>query len=230
MEKYQNETLFFAYLIPPSTCDEMPSIHFSCAKHSNSGLKIEDVYLNHHRNADCIKMKSTRIPSNAVLLFTAPSMQAILFNVLNQVNFDAKIVSTIDNYYYEIMDNAWMDEFWTAATEQRLTDVEIFVGPVKLMEAHRVILSARSPVLNASLGISGTVGKPSVTIDAEFDVDIVKIFLKFLYSGSLDSSASHKQLLDLATIYEVETLITVCQLAKRVPKNMEDFTSSLLEL
>ena len=78
--------------------------------------------------------------------------------------------------------------------------------------------------------MTGTVGKPNVTIDAECEADIVKLFLKFLYSGLLDSSANHKQLLDLATIYEVETLITVCQLAKRVPKNMEDFTSSLLEL
>ena len=229
MEKYKNETLFFAYLNPPSTCDERPSIHFSCAKHSNYGVKIEDVYLN-HRSSDCVKMKSTRIPSNAVLMFSAPSMHSIHLKGPNQVNFDVKIVSTIGNYYYEMMDNTWMDQFWTAATEQKLTDVDIVVGTDKLMEAHRVILAARSPVLNASLGMTGTVGKPSVTIDAEFDVDIVKIFLKFLYSGSLDSSASHKQLLDLATIYEVETLITVCQLAKRVPKNMEDFTSSLLEL
>jgi hypothetical protein len=61
--------------------------------------------------------------------------------------------------------------------------------------------SAWSPAL---LGMTGTVGKPNVTIDAECEADIdVKLFLKFLYSGLLDSSANHKQLLDLATIYEV---------------------------
>ena len=68
-----------------------------------------------------------------------------------------------------------------------------------MMEAQHSA-SAWSPAL---LGMTGTVGKPNVTIDAECEADIVKLFLKFLYSGLLDSSANHKQLLDLATIYEV---------------------------
>ena len=146
------------------------------------------------------------------------------------IYFDIKIISTIGNYYYELMDDAWMTDFWTAATNQKFTDVEIFVGTVKVMEAHRVILSARSPVLNASLRKINNTGKSTVTFGAEFDIDIVEIFLKFLYSGSLDSSASHKQLLELATTYKVETLKSMCQLANGAPLDVEDLTSCLLQI
>jgi hypothetical protein len=144
--------------------------------------------------------------------------------------FDVKIVSTIGNYYYELMDHSWMTDFWSAATNQQLTDVEIFVGTVKLMEAHRVILSARSPVLNASLSKINNTGKSIVTFGAEFEIAVVKLFLQFLYTGVLKSSAKHKQLLILATTYEVETLKSMCQLANGAPLDVEDLTNCLLQL
>ena len=149
------------------------------------------------------------------------------------VYFDVKVISTIGNYYYEIMDDAWIKDFWTAATNQKFTDVEIFVGTVNLMEAHRVLLSARSPVLNEALNKNSGTGKSVFTFDAEFDVAVVKNFLQFLYTGSLETSASkstsHKQLLKLATMYEVETLKNMCQLANHAP-DVEEITNYLLQL
>ncbi len=231
MANYQNEKLFFAYVIPRPMSDEA-SIHFSCAKLRNFGVKVEDVYMNHiSHKAEWVKMKSTRQPSNSVLLFTASTpTDSFHDECQNEVVFDTRIIGTIDNYYYEIMDCDWMEDIWTAAINKQFTDVEIFVGTVKVMEVHRVVLVARSPVLNASLGMTSGTGKPVVTIDKEFDVDVVKLFLQFLYTGSLVASASHQQLLTLATMYEVETLKIVCQYANRPPKDVEDLTNSLLEL
>ena len=151
-------------------------------------------------------------------------------SVSARVSFDIKMVSTIGNYYYEMMDDAWMKDIWTAATRQNLTDVEIFVGTVKVMEAHRVILSARSPVMSTSLRKTRSTGKSTFTFGTQLDVEMVKNFFKFLYTGLLESSASNKQLLELATQYEVETLKNICQLANGAPLDVEEFTDSLLQL
>jgi hypothetical protein len=136
-----------------------------------------------------------------------------------------------------MMDDKWLKNFWAAASDQIMTDVEIFVGTVKVMEVHRVILCARSPVLNESLSkISNTAGKPIVTLGVEFDVDIVKNFLNFLYTGSLKTTEGAKQLSKLATIYQVETLKNVCkpfQLFNANPMDgmdVEELTDYLLQL
>jgi hypothetical protein len=145
------------------------------------------------------------------------------------VSFDIKMVSTIGNYYYEMMDDAWMKDIWTAAISQKFTDVEIFVGTVKVMEAHRVVLSARSPVMDASLRKTRSTGKSTFTFGAEYDVELVKNFFKFLYTGLLESSASNKQFLELATQFKVETLKNICQLANGAPLDVEEFTDCLLQ-
>ncbi len=242
--RYQNENIFSAYFTgekvtnptDKTTAISKPVIHFSCSKHRKFGLKIEDVYCKHDWS-HWLKMESKHLQKNAELLqyFTAQSEFDIKFPFLTTVSFDIKIASTIGNYHYNMMDDAWMEDFWTAATNKKLTDVEICVGTaVKLMEAHRVILSARSPVMNAALNKISDTGKAVFTFDAEFDVDIVKFFLNFLYTGSLKTfatseSPSYKQLLKLATLYEVETLKNLCQLANHVP-DVEEFTNCLLLL
>jgi hypothetical protein len=211
-----------------------PVIHLLCPKLSSFGLKVEDIYLGDRlkNGRNWYKMESKNLLKNVELQrFTAQPSPTISYLKSDFViYFDIKIISTIGNYYYEMMDDAWMKDIWTAAISQKFTDVEIFVGTVKVMEAHRVILSARSPVLNASLRKINNTGKSTVTFGAEFDVETVKNFLKFLYSGSLDSSASHKQLLELATTYKVETLKSMCQLANGAPLDVEDLTSCLLQI
>ena len=162
------------------------------------------------------------------------SVSRFAYYSFSEFYFDIKMVSTIDNYFYELMDNAWMEHFWKAATDEKFTDVEIFIGTVKVMEAHRIILSARSPVLNVSLSKTrSTARKPVVTLDREFDVAVVENFLNFLYTGSLETfackSINYGKLLKLATTYEVETLKNICQLANSVV-NVEQFTGTLLKL
>jgi speckle-type POZ protein len=262
MMKYQKEEMFFAYITGRSSENRIgkPVIHFTCAKHRSFGLKVEDVYCSQPFTSygHWFKMESKKLQNNAELLqrFTFKLDENIRYSHdgTHQYNFDIKTVCTIGNYYYEMMDDKWLKDLWLAATDQKLTDVEIFVGTVKLMEAHQVVLSARSPVLNILLNkVSSDATKSIVTFGAEFDVDTVKhflrflytgsleefdigvvtLFLQFLYTGSLEPSASkdtdYKQLFELAKMYEVETLKNFCQVVN-VPPDVEDVTSSLLEL
>ena len=117
------------------------------------------------------------------------------------------------------------------ATSEQLTDVKIFSGSKnKIMEAHRVILSSRSPVLKELLSRIRTTEKSVVTFSSHFDRDIVEHFLKFLYTGHLETYDGLEQLLALAIKYEVETLKNVCcQLANLVP-DAEEVANSLLAL
>ncbi len=98
-------------------------------------------------------MESKKLQNNEELLqrFTIRLEQEICINCKCKFNFDIKMVSTNGNYYYEMMDENWLIDLWLAATDKKLTDVDMYVGTVKVMEAHRVILSARSPVLNILL-------------------------------------------------------------------------------
>jgi hypothetical protein len=243
--QYQNENIFIAYYTKEKEIDSQlnqddiskPIIHFSCAKHRSFGLQVEDIYcgmqgLGTLGYIQWLKMESKRFQKTAELLHFAA--QALLNfskeNLQFLVYFDIKTVSTIGNYYYEMMDDKWSTDFWMAATNRKLTDVEIFVGTVKVMEAHRVILCARSPVLNESFNkISNTAGKSMVTFEAEFDVDTVQHFLNFLYTGSLKTTDNVQQLGKLASMYEVETLKNICQLFNRVP-DVEELTANLLQL
>jgi hypothetical protein len=245
--QYQNENFLIAYFIEEIRSldsqvnkddNSKPVIHFTCDKHRSFGLQVEDVYCGMQGPVgfmQWLKMEPKHFQKNAeVLHFT---VQALLdFSqqgkpIPNQfrVYFDIKTVSTIGNYYWEMMDDKWTTDLWLAATNQKLTDVEILVGTVKVMEAHRVILCARSPVLNVSLNKISNTNKSIVTFGAGFDVETVKNFLNFLYTGSLKTSVKVKQMSKLATIYQVETLKNVCQLINRVP-DIEELSDCLIQL
>jgi hypothetical protein len=246
--QYQNEDIFVVCIsgvehrISCGYAYTKAAIHLSCAKHRNFGLKVEDIYCSSILQGynQWFKMEANDLKNKTELLlqrFIIRLKQQITFGDRNtyKFTFDIKTISTIGNYYYEMMDENWLTDLWAAAINQKLTDVEIFVGTVKVMEAHRVILSARSPVLNILLNkVSSDATKSIVTFGPEFNVDIVTLFLQFLYTGSLEPSASkdpdYKQLLELAKIYEVESLKNFCQVANAVSPDVEDLTSSLLEL
>lgn len=231
--KYLNKDIFSAYLMGEREFSEIgkPLINFSCVKHRNFGFKVEDVYFRHECDDCWFRMESKSLEPNTELLhFTKQSNKSFDFKKSYEIVFHVKVISTIGNYYYEFMDKSWMQDFWMAATNQQLTDVEIFVGSAnKIMEAHRVILASRSPVLKELLSRIRTTEKSVVTFGSHFDRDVVKHFLKFLYTGHLETSDGLKQLLALAIKYQVETLKNLCQLANRVP-DAEQVANSLLAL
>ncbi len=235
--QYQNKDIFFAYITVPTIFKHNSYvINFACAKHRSFGLKVEDIYCGLKGKNQWFKMEPKKLKNSTDLLLSFGVQLEFFFPHQMEFNFDIKVVSTISNYYYEMMDDKWLNDLWTAARNKKLTDVEIFVGTVKVMEAHRVILSARSPILNESLNkISNTAEKSIVTFGEEFEV--VESFLKFLYTGRLklrstlhEPSAEVKQLSKLATTYEVETLKNMCQLLNVNPTDVEELTNYLLQL
>ncbi|EFX82540.1 hypothetical protein DAPPUDRAFT_316283 [Daphnia pulex] len=202
--EYQKEELFFAYITGDFDDNLIikPVIHFACAKHRRFGLKVEDIYCSWQKHKKWYKMepKKSKINSELLLRFTVQ----LDFDIITNSNrypeliFDIRSVSTIGNYYYKMMDDYLWKNLWAAATNQKLTDVEIFVGTVKVIDAHRIILCARSSVLNMVLNKISNTEKSIFTFGEEFDVDIVHYFLKFLYTGHLKTSAKVKQMSQLA--------------------------------
>ncbi len=235
--QYQNENICVAYNIETLPYNgnayiRKPIIHFTCAKHLRFGLKVEDVYCRDASFNSWLKMESKYLQINSELLvlnFSAKSLGSI--SDLQSVPFDVKFISTIGSYYYEMMDDGWTKDLWLAATNKKLTDVKIYVGSVEVMEVHRVILCARSPILHLSVNKISNMGKSIVTLGVEFDIEIVKNFLNFLYTGSLKTTDNVRQLSKLATMYEVETLKKyVCQQLLNASPPVEEVTDYLLQL
>lgn len=252
MNAYQHEDLFFAHLTGPVVTKssgnyynhnieviERPLIHLMCAKPRNFGFKIDEVkYCIQSRwdkhdefPINNWKMKPRSRSDAETLLFTAKPDFDLQCNIKDECVFKIQLLSTIENYRYEMMDAGWAGQLWDAAIAQKFTDVEVFCGSVKIMEAHRVVLSARSSVMDAMLTKINNTGKSTICISCNSVVEtcIIKHFLQFLYTGSLEISASNEKLLELAETYEVETLKQICQLANRIPDE-DAFTTSLIAL
>ncbi|KAI9560280.1 hypothetical protein GHT06_014295 [Daphnia sinensis] len=216
--EYQHEKLFSPHLTGNfDRCGDGYAVkeswvHLVCVNHRNFGFKaVSGLYST--SETSWFEMKTRKAEDVELFLFVGQKSES--FYTTCHVTFCMEMASTIENYHYELMDTSWTTQLWQSALEHKWTDVEIFVGSVKL-EAHRVVLSARSPVLNVLLGEIDRLGKSSMAVEENIDVEVFKVFLKFLYTGRLDVSATNKQLLQLAESYEVETLLKICQLANRI--------------
>ena len=116
----------------------------------------------------------------------------------------------VDDYRHEFVDLDWSSKLWQSAEKNQSTDVELIVG-YKKFGAHRIILSARSPVFNELLSKRKRGAKHSVQVNADVDCQVFQHFLEFLYTGTLKISANNRQLLQLASMYQVETLEKLCK-------------------
>ncbi len=214
----QKQDIFFVGCFPNKTSKSIAYevvIHLLSADISRFGFSIVDAFFcdteksKFHKIRGVTSKKTTAFQRSATRPISAIKINSLLYSI------DVKVVSTIDNYYYQMMDRDWMTDFWTATTNKKNTDVEIFVGTVKVMEAHRLILSARSPVMKEALIKNCETGKYVFRFEAEFDAAVVENFWNFLYTSSLETFAckyiNYKQLLKLATLFEVETLKNICQ-------------------
>lgn len=170
-----------------------------------------------------------KLEKSEMLFFVAKSDVDFDHCSEQSIHFDVKIISTIEDYRYEMMDVSWLTQLWKAAEDGKLTDLDVYVGQKKLMEAHQVILSARSPVLSNLLSnIVTKNGKATITFEADIDSSIVKHFLYFLYTGSSKINFRNKQYLALAENHEVVTLSKMCNLAMVSSPDVDEVTNFLL--
>ena len=200
---------------------EKPLIQFFFLKPFNCVLKISKIIMSHGSCDEWIRMKPDQQDKD-VSIFVAKMDTNVSDN--DSIKFRVHFVNSIENFGF--VDATWITDLWS---ENQLADVDVLVGQNKL-RAHRIVLSARSPVFNILLSKQGHTGKSKLTFDADaVDFSVVEQFLKYLYTGTLSISAKNKQLLALAETYQVESLKKICQLAVRV-SDVEDITNSFIAL
>ena len=230
LAEYENEKMFFVQILGDNDGNNIktPLIRFFHLKPRNCGFKIAEIAMAGLDKSlwpydKWIRMKPDQ-QENDLRMFVAKLDRSVQHNSNSSTKFRVKIVNTTLNYCF--FDATWFTDLWS---EKQLTDVDILVGENKF-QAHRVVLSARSPVLKILLSKISLKGRPTLKIGAdEVDFSVVQHFLKFLYMGTLEISANNKKLLALAEMYQVETLKNICQLAVRV-SDAEDITTSFLAI
>ena len=111
-----------------------------------------------------------------------------------------------------------------AAVNKQMTDVEILVGE-ESFAAHRFLLSARSPIF-AAMFASGMKDVAQIRID-DVSPSTFRLFLQFLYIGTLPSSAKKEKLYQVADKYQIDTLVNICRPAVN-SVDLEELTSIFL--
>lgn len=160
--------------------------------------------------------------------------EALLQTFKGSINYDATkyiifyvhLESVVPNFGHKILDSTWKEHLWASSVKKQFTDFEFLVGD-ESFAAHRSLLSARSPVF-AAMFRSGMqesqTGK--VRLDEDVKPSTFRLFLKFLYTGTLESLTDREALLPLADKYQVETFANLCQPATRF--DIEAFVGDVL--
>lgn len=246
--EYQNEKLFSAriegywcdqrnFSSKHPMCDafvglQSSTIRLVCSNHRSVGCTIKtEVFCSLKCDQESekyfkrVQMKREDSSNQEfILVFWAPIKTNLKCLNSYTISFWITMASITESYCHELRDTTWPTHLRSAMEQRKLTDVEISVGLNKNLFAHRCVLSARSPVLAILLVDTS---KTKISIDRKFDFGTVSKFLEFLYTGVLTIPADDQQLLELAEIYQVETLKKICKTASNVP-NVDDITKSLL--
>ena len=118
------------------------------------------------------------------------------------------------------MDVLFKEQLWTAAKNKQWTDIEFSVQN-HLYPAHKVIVSARSPVLAAMFSGKNATKCSRIKVQ-DTDAAAFEHFLHFLYTGEFDhfgggggggsggGGVNYAELLKVAVAYQVETLRLLC--------------------
>ena len=120
-------------------------------------------------------------------------------------NYYFDISAIHSDYPYELCDQLMAGEMWPEEKAPKLSDIKFVVSGV-IVDAHKAIVCARSPVFAAMFANMNTL---DVHI-ADVSVETFQIFLKFLYTGTLDESCLDEKLKYCADKYQVTTLSDLC--------------------
>jgi len=127
--------------------------------------------------------------------------------------FHVYITGVVEDFQFIQKDSIINEQLWLSAQNQIGTDFEITAGK-KIFPVHKFILAARSPVFAAQFDEEK---KEKLYFD---DSACMEEFLKFVYTGQLEGIIINpKKLKELASIYKIKTLESICEAAS---KEMDD--------
>ena len=107
------------------------------------------------------------------------------------------------DYPYELCDQLLAGEMWPENNDLKLPDIEFMVSDVEV-HAHRAIVCAHSPVFAAMFGNEMLESRTGRVQIADVSVETFRLFLQFLYTGSLDESCFGEELKYCADKYQVQ--------------------------
>ena len=203
---------------------------FLSVNHYAISCKISDVTYSVSTSSDTrfgpVKMtKKTSADDDVMQVFTVTSIGMPYTSPLI-ITFDVQLNGIVRNYFHQLLDSTWTTHLWSAALNKQLTDVE-FIVDGELFSAHRVIVSARSPVLFAMFHTDMIESKTGRADINGVDPVTFQHFLKFLYTGTVDSVAMSDKLLQVADRYQVETLLDLCKSVNR-KIDIEHLTTTIM--
>ena len=222
MFEYESEKIFRAALKHDDRNDSS-DVLFVSVHHSRCGFKIHNVVCSQSNYSGTFQLMYPRFNSKNVDVQLFQKSFSGFFNVAPTFSFKVSLTEIIDNYCYKRIDSLMGDQLWMAAKNSQGTDFE-FVVQERVFPAHRVILSARSPVFATIMENMPEVSKLVIT---DMKPDLFQHFLFFLYTGHLSTTAHNQQLLFAADKYQVETLKRLCQVAT-YDISSEDLTTLLI--
>jgi len=145
------------------------------------------------------------------------------------LTFHVEFFNTVLHFINVPMDVTCSEQLWAAAVNRKLTDVEFLVGE-EAFDAHRSLLSARSPVFAAMFGSGMKEAKTGHVRIEDANPDTFQRFLKFLYTGMLEPSAMDKELFAVADKYQVSTLMELCRPAAHTADTDDGILKAFLSL
>ena len=127
--------------------------------------------------------------------------------------FEIYTAGTTENYGVLQVDNRLNGQLWSSVMNRSGTDFEV-VAEEKKFPVHKYILAARSPVFADQFSKEPLNQDASKTMKIKSSrIGSMETFLKFIYTGELDSPVKDDQLMHLAKIFRVKTLESLCEAA-----------------
>jgi len=155
-------------------------------------------------------------------LFIASDCTQVLPSPPFSITFEINLVNTLPNFRHYLVDSSWKEQIWASSLNKLLTDVVLLVGELSF-SAHRCLLSARSPVFAALF--NGAMKEVRIH---DTDPATFRVFLEFLYTGTLVLANRSDQLFVMAQKYEVETLMELCRPIAQPTHDVDDLSRIFL--
>ena len=146
----------------------------------------------------------------------------IVFAEIFTFVFQIHLEGIVAGYSYNLRDRLGKDQLWSTVNNKLHADIE-FIVQDKRFSAHKAILAARSPEFRSDFTKEKSKNVNQIRID-DVDASSFEQFLYFLYTGEflhLDFTGEpapmlvNKDLLKLASRYQLKTLKSLCRVALR---------------